>query len=559
MLDWLQPYLSYLAEQPVLQGVVAGLATFVLEDPTTIGCGLLVAEEKMAFLTALIGVWLGIAVGDIGLYGMGRFGGAQLARRGHLRSNRARRASQWLERNLVLAVVVSRFVPGMRLPTYVGAGILRTSLSRFIAVAVAASLVWTLLLLWLTVLAGEYIMPMLGAMRWPVAGLALLALVLLQRQAVRAVEHGSEGGEDGERVVSFYEFWPPVVFYVPVALHWLWLALRFRGLLLPTVANPTVFSGGLIGESKRQIMDLVGEEQRRWVARYIVLDVHADRELALASIRREMDAAQLDFPVVAKPDVGQRGAGVWPIFRENDLVEYLERFPANCPLMLQELVGYDGRAKTDNRAPDFKEAGVMYWRHPGAELGSIPSITLKLFPVLVGDGEHTVEELIERDARARYLAGVYRDRLKAELDHVPAIGESVPLVFAGNHCQGVINKDGTAMLTTALYERIDAIAHSMPGFYFGRFDIRFDSLEKLLDGESFKIVEINGAAGEATHIWDASVSLTDAYRDLRKQIRTLFMIAVENRKRGHRPMKLLRFVRAFISYHRLARTYPKAR
>jgi len=55
--------------------LLAALATFILEDPTTIACGLLVADGRMLFSTAMIGVASGIAIGDIGLYAIGRWAG----------------------------------------------------------------------------------------------------------------------------------------------------------------------------------------------------------------------------------------------------------------------------------------------------------------------------------------------------------------------------------------------------------------------------------------------------------------------------------------------------
>ena len=60
---WFTAAAARLSGEPLLQAILAALATFILEDPTTIGCGLLVADEKMAFVTAFIGVSLGIAIG----------------------------------------------------------------------------------------------------------------------------------------------------------------------------------------------------------------------------------------------------------------------------------------------------------------------------------------------------------------------------------------------------------------------------------------------------------------------------------------------------------------
>ena len=75
----------------------------------------------------------------------------------------------------------------------------------------------------------------------------------------------------------------------------------------------------------------------------------------------------------------------------------------------------------------------------------------------------------------------------------------------------------------------NAIADSIPEFYFGRFDLRFESIEKLQRGEGFKLVEINGAGGEATHIWDRKTTLRQAYATLFEQNRLLFEIgALQN-------------------------------
>jgi hypothetical protein len=99
----------------------------------------------------------------------------------------------------------------------------------------------------------------------------------------------------------------------------------------------------------------------------------------------------------------------------------------------------------------------------------------------------------------------------------------------------------------------------MPDFHFGRFDIRFTDLEAFLRGEDLFIIEINGASGEATHIWDPAMGLEEACRTLFRQFRALFQIGSANRRRGHRPIGVVRFLRDAMAYRRLARTYPPAR
>ncbi len=564
MPEWVGELLGNLSGSPVLQGVVAALATFVLEDPTTIGCGLLVTEGRMAFLTAFVGVSLGISLGDLGLYGIGRTMGPRAVRLGRVSQPRIDRAAGWFHRNLVLAVVLSRFLPGMRLPTYLAAGLLRAPLWRFLAVAVGASVVWTLLLLHVTVVLGETVWPLLGRYRWPVALLAVILLVLLQRRAAARLDR--EPG--GEQVVSSFELWPPWLFYPPVLLYALWLAVRFRGLTLPTAANPGIYAGGLIAESKSQILGLVPEQQRHWLASYVTLRRPAagtPLEPVVSEAVGLLEGAGIGFPVVAKPDMGQRGAGVRPVHDPEELLGYLQQFPAGETLLLQELVGGEDRrpAVADIGLPEAlrqsREAGVLYWRFPGEDQGTVFSITLKQFPAVIGDGKSTLVELIAGDPRARLLQDLYQARHREHLAVVPAAEERFPLVFAGNHCQGTVFKDGTDYLTPALAARIDEICRSIPGFCFGRLDLLFDDAGALLEGEGFKIVEINGAGAEATHIWDAGMSLGTAYRTLFRQFEVLYTIGAENRRRGHRPLPLLTVLKDVLRYRRLARGYPATR
>ncbi len=557
MTELLGEFLRRFAEDPLLQGLAIILATFILEDPTTIGAGLLVAEDHMAFATAFVALTVGISLGDFGLYWVGRLAGPRVVRWGFVPPGRLERAHQWFRRNLVTAVILSRFLPGMRTPTYIAAGIARASARRFVMIAVAASLVWTYLLLHLTVALGDAVMPLLGHYRWPVAGVAVVLLMILQRRAGRAAVTRRES--TGPPVVSSFELWPPWLFYIPVALYWLWLSIRFRGILLPTAANPSIYSGGFLGESKSEILGLVAMGQRGWVAPWVVVDRLEDPASTLTAADAALAGAGLALPMVAKPDVGQRGTGVRVIRCRADLESYIEAFPVGARFLLQRLAVDTVAlppALPGAGSEAAHEAGILYWRLPGEECGTVFSLTLKVFPEVIGDARRTIEELIDADPRAHRLRHVYLERFGERAQRVADAGERIPLVFAGNHCQGTIFLDGTPKVTEALAARVDEIARAMPEFWFGRFDVRFFSLADLLRGENFQIVEINGASAEATHIWDASMTLRDAYRTLFRQFETVFRIGAANRRRGYRPIGLIRFLRDVRAFRRLAGGYP---
>jgi hypothetical protein len=187
------------------------------------------------------------------------------------------------------------------------------------------------------------------------------------------------------------------------------------------------------------------------------------------------------------------------------------------------------------------EFGIFYYRFPGQSEGRIFSITEKRFPATVGDGSSTITQLILRDERAVCLASLYLGRLRRSADDVPAAGESVPLAELGSHCRGAVFLNGARLETAALRCAVDSIARRFSGFYIGRFDVRSPSVEQLQRGR-FEVLELNGVSAEATHIYDPSVTLLEAYRALFRQWRIAFEIGAMNRRLGQRPMPLRGFV-----------------
>lgn len=347
--------------------------------------------------------------------------------------------------------------------------------------------------------------------------------------------------------LSFFEFWPMWAFYPPVALYAGWLMLRHRGVLLPTVANPSFPGGGFFGESKAEILSLAMQHVGEWVAPFVRIDrplpasdPAAERDAALDALA----AAGLSLPVVAKPDLGCRGAGVKLVRTPADLLSYVQAFPAGASFLLQRLVPFEG------------EAGIFYCRLPGQANGRIVSVTLKYFPHVVGDGRRTLRELILADPRAGRLPHLYLRRHTARLDDVPAAGEAIRLAFAGSHSRGAIFRNGTHLVTPQMEARFDAIAKALPEFHFGRFDVRFEEFTQLQAGRGFTIVEVNGAGAESTHIWDRSTGLVEAWRALMRQYRWLFEIGQANRRRGFATMPWREFIRAYRREKLLTPQYP---
>jgi hypothetical protein len=243
----------------------------------------------------------------------------------------------------------------------------------------------------------------------------------------------------------------------------------------------------------------------------------------------------LSYPVVLKPDAGQRGSGVAVLRSDVELEDGLRDSDAKS--IIQEHV------------PGV-EFGVFYCRYPNANHGRIFSITEKRFPCVTGNGKNSLERLILDDPRAVCMAPFYLNHLKSRLWEVPEPGESVQLVELGSHCRGAVFLDGSWVKTDALEAAIDRISKTYDGFYFGRYDIRTSSVEDFQQGCCFKVVELNGVTSEATHIYDPKNSLLVAYQVLFAQWRIAFEIGAQNRRRHTKPTPLARLASLIFEFRR---------
>ena len=288
--------------------------------------------------------------------------------------------------------------------------------------------------------------------------------------------------------------------------------------------EPGNFSGGFVGESKIETLAELSASCGAFTADAYLLKGAAPAE-RFAAVERLRRRHGIEFPFVLKPDVGSRGVGVKVIRTSEQARAYLEQ--TSAPLVMQRY------------APGPGEAGIFYYRHPGEPRGRIFAMTEKLFPTLTGDGAHTIEELIWRDSRARFMAKKYLKRLGPRSSDVPAAGETIKLVESGNHAQGCIFRDGMRLWSQELEDRIDAISQKVHGFFIGRYDVRYSSEEDLRSGRSFQIIELNGASSEATNIYDARNTLWSAYRTLFRQWDLVFAIGDANRHLGAHPTRLI--------------------
>jgi membrane protein DedA with SNARE-associated domain len=520
--------------------VIVAISTLISEDLACIGAGLLVAQDRIDYPTAALGAFIGIFFGDLLLFWVGyHWGRAALRRRPlkwFIRESAIQESMKWFARKGPIVVLLSRFVPGSRFPTFVTAGMLHTNFWIFFVFFLVAGLIWAPLLVWLSMRIGERIIETLFAYKLytiSVIAITVLLIWLLFKIVIPMFSFKGRRMLWGRwRRLVRWEFWPIWAIYPPIVLYILYLGIRFRSFTLFTLANPAIHLSGLVGESKRHILDGL-KHRRDLIARYEIIPADLDPQEKERRVIDFIDRHGFALPVVLKPDAGQRGLGVKIARNVSAVADY---FAVPRPdTIVQEF------------APGF-EFSIFYYRMPGQPRGHIFSITEKRFPMVVGDGKHDLEHLIIKDPRAVCMAPYYLKNLDDRRYMVLAEDETLPLIEIGSHCRGTLFYDGRWINTPELERTIDELTRGFEGFYYGRYDIRTASLDELRLGCGFKVIELNGVTAESTNMYDPVNGLFDAYSILARQWFIAFKVGDRNRRKGMKPATLREFFKAIVDY-----------
>jgi hypothetical protein len=307
-----------------------------------------------------------------------------------------------------------------------------------------------------------------------------------------------------------WEYWPFGIIQFPVIIYFLWLSLRARSFLFFSASNPGIVMGGMFGESKYEVL-------KKLPVQYRPVTILVNPSAGKNEILWLMKENGLRFPVIFKPDLGERGFMVQRINDEAAVANYLTKM--KYPFIIQELVDLP------------LEFGVFYLRFPQWSKGKVTSIVMKEMLSVCGDGVSTLRALIFKKERARLRWPVLRETYSAQLGDVLNPGEIKELVSIGNHCLGTKFLDGSHLINDRVSATFDQIGKQIEGFYFGRFDLRCESIEDLYAGK-IKVLELNGCGAEPAHIYDPGFSLLKAIGVLIEHWRNIFLIARENSKRG---------------------------
>jgi len=527
------------------------LLTLFSEDAAVLSGGFLATEHPSSWWGIFLACFLGVWLGDIALFLLARIFGKAfinlLFRDQNRVASKLAHSEEWFRRYGPMALIGSRFLPGMRLITYLSAGLLRMKITTFASITGIAAAFWVAGIFWIVKKMGQQAPGLFQLLRTHLAFavLAMIGIIILPHLLPRAMQVFTQGKL--LRKFRQWEFWPASIFYLPVAINYIRLALIHRSLTLPSSANPGMFTGGLIGESKYETLRDLQQTSPEFIAQSHLIPKASEAEGGenrLSLFKAILAQGKLTFPLVFKPDIGQRGSGFKVIHSLEKAAQYLQSVP--LPIVAQQYI------------PGPNEVGIFYYRFPHESKGRILAMTEKIFPMLIGDGRSTLEELILADPRAALIAETYLKRFCDQKNRVLPAGEAFRLVEAGNHIQGCIFANGMRFWSKELEERVDEISQKIGGFFIGRYDVRYSSPELLVQGKGFHILELNGASAEATSAYDASQKLSEAYRLLFCQWDLVFAIGAANRKLGHRPDSAWKILSAWNAYRTMSICHPQA-
>ena len=333
--------------------------------------------------------------------------------------------------------------------------------------------------------------------------------------------------------MTHHEWWPAWLLYALLLPRLFALALRHRSLTVWTCVNPGISpGGGITGESKQAI--LRGFNDPRVLTQHTI-GAHEPDRASLARGLIHAEPALGGFPVIVKPEAGQRGSGVFLVHTEAELDRAIN--------------ATQGTVCIQRHHPGPVEIGVFWTRDPATvgdertdiSQGRVFAVTRKVFPTITGDGDSTLRQLVLAHRRYRLQAGVYLEQLGDRAGHVPAEGETVTLTSIGNHARGCRFEDGTDLITPEFSAAIDELARTWRGpagepFDFGRFDIRSSSGEAVRTATDLAVIELNGVTSEATNLYDPSWSVRRAIRLLAEQWSIAFELGAARLRAGVTPM-----------------------
>lgn len=330
--------------------------------------------------------------------------------------------------------------------------------------------------------------------------------------------------------ITNWEAWPFELIYTPMSFFWLWYTIKSGAVWFFTSSNPKLTFGGMEGEPKKEMYELL--PHGLYPATFNVLP---KEDLAL--LQQKLIQHEINYPFIAKPEVGGQGILLRKIDDENAFKHYHSLMP--WEYIVQSLVHYP------------MEVSVFYIRHPMEKKGTVTGFLHKIPLQVTGDGVQTLVSLIKQHPKGGKRLDELFNKHKNRWNEVLPAGEKYMLSYAANHNRGARFVDLKEQIDDRLVGIFDTISLGINDFFYGRYDIMCTSVEDLKAGKNFTILEYNGCGAEPNHFYDTGYTLMGAYKEILKHWKALYEICKYNRQEGIQPWPFLKgskFLRAARSH-----------
>jgi membrane protein DedA with SNARE-associated domain len=174
---WFATVLSGMAT-PAVIALVLALTTLLLEDLAIAAGVALAAQGAISWGLSVLAVGGGIALGDLGLYGLGMLATRVPWLQRRYVGPKSLWARQQISQRLGSAVLLARVVPGLRLATYTASGFVRVPFVPFTLWVLLAVTLWTVGLYVLSAAIGQALARALGLPAPLAVALPIIVLAL---------------------------------------------------------------------------------------------------------------------------------------------------------------------------------------------------------------------------------------------------------------------------------------------------------------------------------------------------------------------------------------------
>ena len=167
-------------------------------------------------------------------------------------------------------------------------------------------------------------------------------------------------------------YWVSKLFYYQSIFYGFVYTLRFLSPAFFSATNPALKYGGMFDDKKSDVYKLIPD---KYLPKMILADHHKNAVDLLQN-------SELKFPLVIKPDIGFKGFLVLKINDHEQLAEALPKYEDKA-ILIQEFIQYE------------REYSILIYRYPISGKVGVSSFIEKTFPIVIGDGKRTLEELID--------------------------------------------------------------------------------------------------------------------------------------------------------------------